>query len=78
VLGLAVVWVVVARVFHKASLASLLGAVLFPIVAAATGWYEPWEIVVLSALAILVITRHFGNIQRLLRRQENDLGTRPS
>jgi glycerol-3-phosphate acyltransferase PlsY len=55
-----------------------LGAVLFPIVAAATGWYQPWEIVVLSALAILVITRHFGNIQRLLRRQENDLGTRPS
>jgi glycerol-3-phosphate acyltransferase PlsY len=78
VVGLAVVWVVVARVFHKASLASLLGAVLFPIVAAATGWYQPWEIVVLSALAILVITRHFGNIRRLLRRQENDLGTRPS
>ena len=78
VLGLAVEWVVVARLLHKASLASLLGAVLFPIVAAATGWYEPWEIIVLSALAILVITRHFGNIQRLLRRQENDLGTRPS
>jgi len=78
VLGLAVVWFVVARLLHKASLASLLGAVLFPIVAAATGWYEWWEIIVLSALAILVITRHFGNIQRLLRHQENDLGTRPS
>jgi len=77
VLGLAVVWVVVARLLHKASLASLLGAVLFPIAAAVMG-YDLWELLILSGLAILVITRHFGNIQRLLRRQENDLGTRPS
>jgi len=40
--------------------------------------YDLWELLILSGLAILVITRHFGNIQRLLRRQENDLGTRPS
>jgi len=77
VLGLAVVWFVVARVLHKASLASLLGAALFPIAAAVMG-YDLWELLILSGLAILVITRHFGNIQRLLRRQENDLGTRPS
>ena len=77
VLGLAVVWFVVARLLHKASLASLLGVVLFWIAAVAMG-YDLWEIVLLSALAILVISRHFGNIRRLLRRQENDLGTRPS
>jgi glycerol-3-phosphate acyltransferase PlsY len=77
VLGLAVVWFVVARLLHKASLASLLGVVLFWIAAVAMG-YDLWEIVLLSALAILVISRHFGNIRRLLRRQENDLGARPS
>ncbi len=77
VLGLAVVWFVVARVFHKSSIASLLGVVLFWIAAVVMG-YDLWEIALLSALAILVITRHFGNIQRLLRRQENDLGARPS
>ena len=77
VLGLAVVWFVVARLLHKASLASLLGVVLFW-VAAVVMDYDLWEIVLLSALAILVITRHFGNIRRLLRRQENDLGARGS
>jgi acyl phosphate:glycerol-3-phosphate acyltransferase len=77
VLGLAVVWFVVARVFHKSSIASLLGVVLFW-VAAVVMDYALWEIVLLTALAILVITRHFGNIQRLLRRQENDLGAGPS
>jgi|SRR6185436_16277590 glycerol-3-phosphate acyltransferase PlsY len=77
VLGLAVVWFVVARLLHKASLASLLGVVLFWIAAIAMG-YDTWEIVLLTALAILVISRHFGNIQRLLRRQENDLGAHPS
>jgi acyl phosphate:glycerol-3-phosphate acyltransferase len=77
VLGLAVVWFVVARLLHKASLASLLGVVLFW-VAAVLMDYDTWEIVLLSALAILVISRHFGNIRRLLRRQENDLGARPS
>jgi acyl phosphate:glycerol-3-phosphate acyltransferase len=77
VLGLAIVWFVVARLLHKASLASLLGVVLFWIAAVAMG-YDAWEIVLLSALAILVISRHFGNIRRLMRRQENDLGARPS
>jgi acyl phosphate:glycerol-3-phosphate acyltransferase len=77
VLGVAVVWLVVARLLHKASLASLLGVVLFWIAAVIMD-YALWEIVVLSALAILVITRHFGNIRRLLRRQEIDLGARPS
>src|SRR6478672_11673165 len=55
VVGLALVWFVVARLLHKASLGSLLGAVLFPIAAAAMG-YDLWEIVVLAALALLVIS----------------------
>ena len=81
VLGLGVVWFVVARLLHKASLASLLCAILFPaavIALSARNNYDVWEIVVIVALAMLVISRHLGNIRRLLRRQENDLGARPS
>ncbi len=77
VVGLAVVWFVVARLLHKASLASLLATVLFPISVAALR-YDVWEIVVVAALALLVIARHLGNIRRLLRRQEIDLDARPS
>ena len=77
VAGLAVVWFVVARVLHKASLASLLCTILFPTAVAVLG-YDPWEIVVVSALAVLVIVRHLGNIRRLLRRQEIDLGAPPA
>lgn len=82
VVGLAVVWFVVARLLHKASLASLLTTVLFPVsiaVLRSIGWnYHGWEIVVVAALAVLVITRHIGNIRRLLRRQEIDLGAPPA
>jgi len=73
VAGLAVVWLVVARVFHKASLASLLVTVLFPIAVLVLG-FDRWEVAVLGALAILVLVRHAANIRRLLRHEENDLG----
>ena len=43
VVGLAVVWFVVARLLHKASLASLLATVLFPVAVAAMR-YDAWEI----------------------------------
>ena len=77
VVGLAVVWFVIARLLHKASLASLLTTILFPVSVAVLG-YDAWEVAVVTALALLVIVRHLGNIRRLLRRQEIDLGTPPS
>jgi acyl phosphate:glycerol-3-phosphate acyltransferase len=77
VVGLAVVWFVVARLLHKASLASLLTTILFPVAVAALR-YDVWEIDAVAALALLVIVRHLGNIRRLLRRQEIDLGAPPA
>ena len=77
VVGLAVVWFVIARLLHKASLASLLTTILFPVAVAVFG-YDVWEIVAVAALAVLVIIRHLGNIRRLLRRQEIDLGAPPA
>jgi glycerol-3-phosphate acyltransferase PlsY len=73
---LAVVWVVVARVFKKASLASLLITVLFPIAAAIAG-YDWWEVAVLAAMAVLVIGRHAANIRRLIHREEMNLNPAP-
>jgi glycerol-3-phosphate acyltransferase PlsY len=72
-LPLAVVWFVVARVLHKASLASLLCAVVFPIAVWAFG-YALWEVAATAAIAVFVIARHRANIRRLLHRQELGLG----
>ena len=72
VLGLGVAWFVVARVLHKASLASLLATILFPIAVFVLG-YDRWEVGVVGALALLVVVRHAANIRRLLRREEIDL-----
>jgi glycerol-3-phosphate acyltransferase PlsY len=74
VLGGAVVWIVIARVMHKASLASVVCAVLFPIAVFATGWYDTWEVVLLAVLAALVVLRHAANIRRMLRHEEIGLG----
>jgi acyl phosphate:glycerol-3-phosphate acyltransferase len=75
VLGLAPVWAVVARVLHKASLASIIVTVAFPVAALLMG-YDGWEVIVLAAMAALVLARHTANIRRLLRREEIDLAAR--
>jgi glycerol-3-phosphate acyltransferase PlsY len=61
-------------VLHKASLASLVCTVAFP-VAVVIGAYAPWEIAIIGCLAVLVVARHAANIRRLLRREEADLGS---
>jgi acyl phosphate:glycerol-3-phosphate acyltransferase len=75
VVGLGIFWFLVARVLHKASLASLLATVLFPIAVFALG-FDRWEVGVVSALAVLVVLRHSANIRRLLRGKEIDLDVR--
>src|SRR5262245_1626270 len=54
VAGLAVVYVVVARVLHKTSLASLLMTILFPI-AALVACYAIWGVLVLGAVVVVII-----------------------
>lgn len=69
---LAVVWLLVAKVLKKASLASVIVAAGFPILALVLGctWLE---FAVLCVLALLVIARHIKNLVRLMRGEELSL-----
>jgi glycerol-3-phosphate acyltransferase PlsY len=69
VVGAGALWFALARLTHKASVASVVAAVAVPIAAWLTGetW---WEVVVLAALAVLVVVRHASNLRRLVRGEE--------
>jgi glycerol-3-phosphate acyltransferase PlsY len=69
VLLLGVVWFLLARVLKLASVASLVCAVLFPILVAVAG-YGTAEVAVIAALAVLVIVRHAANLRRLVEGRE--------
>jgi glycerol-3-phosphate acyltransferase PlsY len=69
VVGLAVIWFLVARVLKLASVASMLVVVLFPLATALLG-YAWWEVGILTLLALLVLGRHLPNLRRLLQGRE--------
>ncbi|HXY91979.1 MAG TPA: glycerol-3-phosphate 1-O-acyltransferase PlsY [Acidimicrobiia bacterium] len=68
-LGCALLWLVVVRLTHTASLASIVVVVAFPIAVAVTG--NPWgDVAVIAAVAVLVIARHAANLRRLFHGEE--------
>jgi glycerol-3-phosphate acyltransferase PlsY len=70
----AVAWGTVAKLSGKASAASIVVAVLLPVGVAAIG--RPLvEVLGVSAVAVLVVVRHAGNIERLVRGDERSLST---
>jgi glycerol-3-phosphate acyltransferase PlsY len=73
-LALAVLWFLLARVVvRKASVASMVGAALFPVGVALTG--NSWvDVAITGGLASIVIARHLPNLRRLLRGEELGLG----
>ena len=66
---LAVLWIAIARGLHKASIASVVSAGLFPIIVAARG--ASWlDVSVTTALALIVIVRHLKSLLRVVRGEE--------
>lgn len=75
-LGLAVLWFVIARVLRKASVGSIVVTVAFPPLVALTG--NSWgDVLITSALALVVLSRHASNLRRLFRGEEPGLGEDP-
>lgn len=76
VLTLFAVWLFVARVLKKASIASLLVSALLPVTVGVVGYDWP-EVAVLGVIALFIFVRHAANIRRLVRREEHGLQNAP-
>jgi glycerol-3-phosphate acyltransferase PlsY len=74
-IALAIVWVVIARGLHKASVASLVCALAAPVAVALAGG-SALDIAVVLGVALLLVSRHASNLRRLFRGEEHGLGTR--
>jgi len=67
-----ILWVIVVGVTRYVSVGSIVAAAVFPFLV--LGFGAPWPTVVFAFLAaIMVIVRHRGNVQRLLRGEEHRL-----
>lgn len=69
---LVALWYVVSRLSKKASLASIVVVILLP-VGVGLVRREWWEVLATIGICALVMSRHLGNIQRLVAREEHVL-----
>ena len=74
-LGLAVLlsWVIIAAFFRYSSLASIVAAAFAPFYQALIWGVEP-ALLAITAMSLLLIWRHEGNIKKLLAGKESRLG----
>ena len=73
-LVLAAVWLVVAFIFRYSSLASLVSSITAPFVTAFFTNQNPYYIVAVTAISVLLIYRHRRNIQNLWAGKESKIG----
>ncbi len=71
----AALWGIVARITHKASVASITVMIALPIGVALAG-HTATDIAVIAALSLLVLARHWSNLRRLVRGEELGLDPR--
>lgn len=71
-LGGLLVWLLVVALWHYVSVGSVLAAMVLPVLAAALA-YPPPLVGVALLVALLVIYKHWSNIQRLLKGTEPKL-----
>ena len=68
-LAMTALWIVLAKLTHKASIASITVAIAFPIVVALAG-HEAGDVLVITVMALLVVGRHLSNLRRLVTGRE--------
>ena len=73
-LAMTTLWVVLAKLTHKASIASVTVAIACPISVALAG-HEWGDVAVITVLALLVVGRHLSNLRRLVKGEELGLET---
>lgn len=73
----ALLFFLTARLSGVAALGSLAIAVSFPLLSIAAGRSSE-QVAVSSGVALILIVRHQSNIRRLLKREENHLGSNPN
>jgi glycerol-3-phosphate acyltransferase PlsY len=71
------VWVILVAVWRYVSLGSMIAAVILPVAVFGTTWkrVEGWQslVAVSLAVAVLVVFRHRGNLERILKGTERKL-----
>lgn len=70
-------WIVIARVLHKASVASVICAIVFTVIVVVRG--ASWlDMSVVSVIAGIIIIRHLKSLWRVVRGQELGLESQPA
>jgi glycerol-3-phosphate acyltransferase PlsY len=67
---LAVVWLIITLGLHRASIASLVCVLAFPVLVLLTD-HTTTDVVVIASVAVLVLLRHRANVARLIRGGEH-------
>ncbi len=65
-------WWIITKVTGKAAIGSIVAALIIPIGFAVAG-VEAWEFGAVLLLSALVAMRHWGNVARMIRREEHSL-----